>query len=201
MYRLMEGVRVLEVAQMTFAPANQPIGAYRTSDGRWLELAMLQPCQYWPEFCSVVGCEDLITDERFATVEKIMANTAEVAEIVAEILAERTYAEWVERFEGMRGRGRRCRTRARLATTRRCAPTDSSPPLSTPTDARGSSSPTPSSSMKPRQPCSVPQFAEHADEVLRELGWSDRGVAHPQDRRRDHMRPGRAPRLYTGEPH
>lgn len=82
---------------------NPLIGTYRTSDDRWLMFSMLQPGKYWPEFCTVVGRPELITDERFDTVDKIMANALEAAEIVAEIMASRPYDEWVKLFEGMDG--------------------------------------------------------------------------------------------------
>ncbi|MET0145993.1 MAG: CoA transferase [Ilumatobacteraceae bacterium] len=85
------------------APTNPLIGAFRTSDDRWLMLSMLQPGRYWPEFCRYVEREDLITDERFDTVDKIMANAAEAGRLVAEILASRPYAEWVARFQSMEG--------------------------------------------------------------------------------------------------
>ena len=85
------------------APTNPLIGTFRTSDDRWIMLSMLQPGRYWPEFCRHVEREDLITDERFDSVDKIMANAADAGKIVAEILETRTFAEWVERFQTMEG--------------------------------------------------------------------------------------------------
>lgn len=75
---------------------NPLIGAYRTSDGRFVELAMLQPGRYWPQFCSLVDRPDLAADERFNSVEKIMANAAEAAEIVADLIEARPLSEWEE---------------------------------------------------------------------------------------------------------
>src|SRR5581483_5636140 len=46
---------------------------------------------------------DLIDDDRFSTVEKLMANAAEGAKIVAAELAKRTLAEWTERFATLEG--------------------------------------------------------------------------------------------------
>ncbi|MET9491239.1 CoA transferase [Nocardia sp. NPDC006630] len=75
---------------------NPLIGAYRTADGRWLELSMLQPGRYWPEFCRLAGRGELADDERFDTTEKLMANAAPAAAIVAEIIAARPFSDWVE---------------------------------------------------------------------------------------------------------
>src|SRR6201992_3199689 len=46
--------------------ANPLVGNYRTKDGRHVQLMFLQGDRYWPEFCRVVGREDLIDDPRFA---------------------------------------------------------------------------------------------------------------------------------------
>ena len=75
---------------------NPLIGAYRTADGRFLELAMLQPGRYWPEFCRLVDRPDLAGDERFNSVDKIMTNAAEAAELVAVLIADRPLCEWTE---------------------------------------------------------------------------------------------------------
>ena len=85
------------------APGNPLVGAYRTSDDRYLAFSMLQGFHYWPEFCARIGREDLITDERFDTAEKLMQNTGAAVEILEAELGARTLAEWRERFEGMKG--------------------------------------------------------------------------------------------------
>jgi crotonobetainyl-CoA:carnitine CoA-transferase CaiB-like acyl-CoA transferase len=84
-------------------PTNPLIGMYRTADGRFLALSMLQGFHYWPEFCERIGRQDLVTDERFATVESLMANAPEACRIVADELGSRKLAEWRQRFEGMKG--------------------------------------------------------------------------------------------------
>jgi crotonobetainyl-CoA:carnitine CoA-transferase CaiB-like acyl-CoA transferase len=153
---------------------NPLVGAYRTADGRWLELTMLQPGPYWPEFCTVVGREDLITDERFDSVENIMANAGEAADIVADILEQRTYDEWVERFEGMRGQ---------WAAVQNSWEVGQDPSLrangyiAAITDADGQPRELVTNPVQfdetPATLHRAPQFAEHTDEVLRELGWSE----------------------------
>ncbi|MFT5201984.1 MAG: crotonobetainyl-CoA:carnitine CoA-transferase CaiB-like acyl-CoA transferase [Candidatus Aldehydirespiratoraceae bacterium] len=44
---------------------NPLVGAYRTKDGRHVQLVFLQSDRYWPDLCRVLGREDLIDDARF----------------------------------------------------------------------------------------------------------------------------------------
>ena len=156
------------------AKTNPLVGNYRTADDRWLVLAMLQPGRYWPEFCQRIDREDLIKDDRFATAEVLMANAAAAAEIVQEVLATRTLAEWISQFAGMEGQwavaqdpwevGQDPALRANgmiadvidTEGTRREL-------VANPVQFDG----------KPAQLTRAPQFAEHTDEILRGLGKSD----------------------------
>ena len=81
---LMAGGPLPKVEAPKHGSASNPLAAaYRTADDRWMMLTMLQPGRYWPEFCRAVGREELATDERFDSAEKIMANALEASEIVA----------------------------------------------------------------------------------------------------------------------
>lgn len=153
---------------------NPLIGGYRTADGRWLELAMLQPGRYWPEFCRLAGREDLVTDERFADVEKIMANAAEAAEIIADIIGKRTFAEWTEVLS--RGEGQWAAVQEPWDVAQ--DPSLRANGLIVPVvDAEGHERELVANPVQFEQtPVTLtraPQFAEHTDEVLRELGLTD----------------------------
>jgi crotonobetainyl-CoA:carnitine CoA-transferase CaiB-like acyl-CoA transferase len=156
---------------------NPLIGTYRTSDDRWLMLSMLQPGKYWPEFCKVAGRDDLAVDDRFNTTEKIMANAAEAAEIVAEILEGRTYAEWLERFAGMEGQWAAVQDAWEVAQDSSLRANGN---IAQVIDADGKPRELVASPVQfDRQSPSLtraPQFAEHTDEILRELGWDDEAL-------------------------
>ena len=77
---------------------NPLVGVFPTKDGRWIGLSMLQPGRFWDGFCRHLGREDLITDPRFDTTDKVIANAREAGAIIAAEFKARTYAEWVERF-------------------------------------------------------------------------------------------------------
>ncbi|MQY21495.1 CaiB/BaiF CoA transferase family protein [Nocardia macrotermitis] len=153
---------------------NPLIGAYGTADGRWIELSMLQPGRYWPEFCELVGRADLVTDERFDTTEKIMANAPEAAQIVAQIIGARPYAEWIE----LLGQGE-----GQWGTVQNSWEVGQDPSLrangliAEVVDADGVARELVCNPVQfdqtPVTLTRAPQFAEHTDEVLRETGLSD----------------------------
>jgi len=172
---LMAGGPLPAAVQPKHGSATNPlVGGYKTADGRWLMLTMLQPGRYWPEFCRVVGREDLITDERFDTVEKIMANAAEAAEIVAEIIRGRTYEEWLAVFKNMEGQ---------WAAVQDAWEVGNDPSLiangliADVIDADGMPRKLVANPVQfdetPVKLTRAPQFAEHTDEILRELGVSE----------------------------
>jgi crotonobetainyl-CoA:carnitine CoA-transferase CaiB-like acyl-CoA transferase len=78
-------------------------GLYRTEDGRYISLVMLQPARYWAEFCEHIDRPELIDDPRFATGEQLAANTAAAVELIKEVIAGRTLADWSQRFATLSG--------------------------------------------------------------------------------------------------
>ena len=78
-------------------PAVNPlVGNYRTKDGRHIQLMFLQGDRYWPEFCRVVGRDDLIDDPRFADLAARRANAEAFVAELDSIFARHTLAEWKE---------------------------------------------------------------------------------------------------------
>ncbi|MFD3307268.1 CaiB/BaiF CoA transferase family protein [Streptomyces sp. NPDC058694] len=154
--------------------ANPLIGAYLTSDGRWIELSMLQPGRYWAEFCKLAGREELCGDERFDSTEKLMANAPEAAQIVADLIASRPYEEWVEILS--RGEGQ-------WAAVQNAWEVGQDPALrangliASVVDADGVDRELVANPVQfdenPVGLTRAPQFAEHTDEVLRSLGLSE----------------------------
>jgi crotonobetainyl-CoA:carnitine CoA-transferase CaiB-like acyl-CoA transferase len=84
-------------------PANPLVGTYRTQDGRFLAFSCLQGFRYWPGACRVIGREDLITDERFATHEQLAANAGEARAILKEVFASAPLSEWRRRLDSFEG--------------------------------------------------------------------------------------------------
>ena len=75
---------------------NPLVNNYRTSDGRYLALCMLQGQRYWPGLCRAAGHPELLDDPRFATDAARSANIAACIGALDAVFAERTLAEWKE---------------------------------------------------------------------------------------------------------
>jgi crotonobetainyl-CoA:carnitine CoA-transferase CaiB-like acyl-CoA transferase len=83
--------------------ANPLASVHRTKDGRHLCFVMLQAFAYWPDFCRHIDREELVSDPRFDSAEKLSANAAAAYEIIRDVIAQRTFSEWVGRFQTLRG--------------------------------------------------------------------------------------------------
>ena len=61
-------------------------GRYKTSDNRWLLLALLQGDKAWPIFTKAIGRDDLAADARFGNEQSRAANAAPIAHDFSEAL-------------------------------------------------------------------------------------------------------------------
>jgi crotonobetainyl-CoA:carnitine CoA-transferase CaiB-like acyl-CoA transferase len=154
-------------------PGNPLMGTFRTAEGRWVNLCMLQPTRYWPEFCERMGRPDLITDPRFAG-DAILQHGHEGGEIVADIIGELTLDQWREQMDGAEGQ---------WALVQNTYEVGMDPALrangliATVTDYEGKERELVANPVQFDETAVVsgraPQFAEHTDEILRELGKTD----------------------------
>jgi crotonobetainyl-CoA:carnitine CoA-transferase CaiB-like acyl-CoA transferase len=83
---------------------NPLVNTYKTKDGRWLGLVVIQPDPFWSSFCEHVDRVDLVDDPRFVDFAARMANCTELIDILDEVFAARTLDEWrdqLETFEGV----------------------------------------------------------------------------------------------------
>jgi crotonobetainyl-CoA:carnitine CoA-transferase CaiB-like acyl-CoA transferase len=67
---------------------------YRTADGHFLALSMLEGDRYWPGFCIAVDRPELIVDERFADADARLANSEACVEVLDAIFARYPLDEW-----------------------------------------------------------------------------------------------------------
>jgi len=154
--------------------ANPLIGNYRTKDGRWINLTMLQPGRYWAPTCRKLGLEHLIDDERFATAEAIMTNVAAAGEYVAEAIASRTYDEWKATLQDFEGQWAPNQNALEVAEDPQVVANGY---VATVLDADGNERRLVSSPVQfdetPFTLSRAPLFAEHTDDIIRELGYDD----------------------------
>ncbi|MBV8981520.1 MAG: CoA transferase [Acidimicrobiia bacterium] len=74
--------------------ANPLVAAYRTKDGRHIQLMFLESDRYWEPFCSLVARADLSSDERFVDHHARRANAAACVATLDDLFATKTFDEW-----------------------------------------------------------------------------------------------------------
>ncbi|HMD46757.1 MAG TPA: CoA transferase [Acidimicrobiales bacterium] len=75
---------------------NPLVGNYRTSDGRYLSLVMLESDRYWGDLVTRMGRPDLVEDPRFVDAAARAANSEACVTLLDETFATKTFAEWKE---------------------------------------------------------------------------------------------------------
>lgn len=78
-------------------PENEHLSAlnniYETKDGKMISLGILEQ-SFWRNFCRAIGREDLVEDPRFSSLSERRTQTAELLPILKRIISERTLEEW-----------------------------------------------------------------------------------------------------------
>jgi crotonobetainyl-CoA:carnitine CoA-transferase CaiB-like acyl-CoA transferase len=82
---------------------NPLTGSYRTKDGRWLMLTMLESDRWWPDFCEHIGRAHLVDDERFADAAARSRNGDALTEEIRSVFSSATLEEWRSRLATLAG--------------------------------------------------------------------------------------------------
>ncbi len=158
---------------LNIAMFNPLVATYRTADNRWINLTVLQAGRYWADFCAHIGRPDMITDERFATVEALMTpeNTAVAGDILTEVFAEHPFSYWVEQLATMEGQWAPVQNALEVGNDAQLRANGYIRPV---VDAEGNERELVANPVqfdnRPPDIRRAPQFAEHTDEILGELG-------------------------------
>jgi crotonobetainyl-CoA:carnitine CoA-transferase CaiB-like acyl-CoA transferase len=82
------------------AEAGNPLyNHYKAKDDKWFILAHLQPDRYWSNVCRALGMPELEHDPRFNSIEARGKNAIELIAIMDKTFATKTRAEWFETFK------------------------------------------------------------------------------------------------------
>jgi crotonobetainyl-CoA:carnitine CoA-transferase CaiB-like acyl-CoA transferase len=150
---------------------NPLVANYRTKDERFLGINCLQAARYWAEFCQLIDRPEAATDARFADADGLRENAGAAADIVRGALAERTLDEWRERLEPFSGQWAVVQNTLEAAVdpqteangyVQECHTSDGTPfkLIAAPIQYDG----------VPAQPGRSPEFNEHGDAILGDLG-------------------------------
>jgi crotonobetainyl-CoA:carnitine CoA-transferase CaiB-like acyl-CoA transferase len=84
--------------------ANPGVGTYRTADGRFVSLILLQSDKHWADFVERLGVPDMATDPRFADSAARAQNAAACIARLDEAFGSQPLAHWrkvLESFDGV----------------------------------------------------------------------------------------------------
>jgi crotonobetainyl-CoA:carnitine CoA-transferase CaiB-like acyl-CoA transferase len=150
---------------------NPLVHTYRTKDDRYVSLCCLQPARYWAEACKVVGRPELADDARFADAATIVENGAAGRELMAAAFAERTLDEWRDRLRDFSGQWTAVQDTLEASVDAQtvangyvldCATADGTP-------FKLATAPV-QYDEEPPAPKRAPDFNEHGDAILTDLG-------------------------------
>jgi crotonobetainyl-CoA:carnitine CoA-transferase CaiB-like acyl-CoA transferase len=172
---MLYGCPLPKIDQRTQAPGNPLTGAYQSSDGRFIQLSMLQPTRYWAPMCRLFGLDAAADDDRFATLESLAAHTDEATALLAAAIGSRTYDECTRLLSLQCGQWAPVQDAWEVANDESLIANGR---IADVRDAQGNERRLVANPVKFDEAAAhltrAPMFAEHTDEVLRELGIEDR---------------------------
>jgi crotonobetainyl-CoA:carnitine CoA-transferase CaiB-like acyl-CoA transferase len=150
---------------------NPLVGTYRTKDGRGVSLTCLQAGKYWRPLCEAFGRPELAEDARFADHSSLLANHREAAAVVTDAFAQATADEWRRRLETFVGQWAIVQDTLEAAADpqtvangylQECHTAEGVPFRLVAVPVQYDE--------QPAVPRRAPEFNEHGDEILTELG-------------------------------
>ncbi len=167
------------------AVVNNPINRlYKTSDGRWISISFLMD-KWFPELARRIGREDMITDPRFATEQAKYENSEALIAQLDAVFAQKTMRDWMGILKGIDGVWAPLLSPLEVLTDEQALEAGI---VTKVTDDDGDSyyaacSP----GMFDERPIgdlkASPNYGQHNDEVMRELGLTDEQIKAMYDRR------------------
>jgi crotonobetainyl-CoA:carnitine CoA-transferase CaiB-like acyl-CoA transferase len=144
---------------------------YQTKDGRVVALTCLQAGQYWPELVAILGRPELATDPRFADHVALLSHCQEAVPILTETFASATLSEWRERLADFSGQWAVVQNTLEAATDHQSVANGYIQECTTAAGVpfRLVAAPV-QYDRQPARPTRAPEFNEHGDEILTELG-------------------------------
>jgi crotonobetainyl-CoA:carnitine CoA-transferase CaiB-like acyl-CoA transferase len=150
---------------------NPLVRSYETKDGRWIGFSCLQAGRYWPSACAAIGRPELATDPRFADHASLMAHKDEAVELLVAEFASRSLEEWRERLAGFTGQWTVIQHTLEAAADPQSVANGYTQELENAAGTPFHLSAVPvqygDQAATPRR---APEFNEHGDEILAEIG-------------------------------
>jgi crotonobetainyl-CoA:carnitine CoA-transferase CaiB-like acyl-CoA transferase len=151
---------------------NPLVQTYQSQDGRGVAFTCLQAGKYWAPLCECLGRPDLATDPRFADHAALLANGFDATATLTEIFAGEGVDVWRQRLEHFSGQWAIVQSTLEAASDPQ---TIANGYLQDCESAAGVPFKLVAAPVQydeqPAQPGRAPEFNEHGDEILGELGF------------------------------
>jgi crotonobetainyl-CoA:carnitine CoA-transferase CaiB-like acyl-CoA transferase len=158
----------------TFGHSDGPnplVGDYRTKDGRYVTLMMLQGDKFFPEVMNLIGLGELVADKRFADGLSRFENREELVRLMDEAFAARTLAEWKQSLQPLSGAWDVVQEPAELSKDRAVVANGYIPTVTTMSGAPYELPVNPVQFDEQHVvPAGAPEHGQHTEEILLEAG-------------------------------
>jgi crotonobetainyl-CoA:carnitine CoA-transferase CaiB-like acyl-CoA transferase len=159
---------------------NPMVNCYRAGDGRWFWLIGVESDRHFPKLCAALGREDLLADDRFNNARGRRKGSEVVVSTLDEEFARHTRDELTERFDEHDVWWAPVNTPADVLADPQAravgafvdVPEGEWAPAHT-----AVASPVRFGDAEVPPPRPAPALGQHTDEVLREAGYDDAGLA------------------------
>jgi formyl-CoA transferase len=162
-------------------PRSALANCYCTSDGRWLQLSVVQEEAMWPRVCLALERPELEHDPRFAATSERRANAAVLTAILDQVFATATAAEWHQRLKANRLTFSPIARIEDLAGDAQAVAAGAVIQSTNPEMPRTLAAPIRLGCAAPRPAGAAPALGQHTDEILREAGFSAAEIARLRD--------------------
>lgn len=85
----------LPLPESRYAAVNPLFNSYRTQDGRWIYLIMMQGDRHWRDFCHAIGRHDWAADDALQTMRGRFERSREIVAQLDALFASKPFEHWV----------------------------------------------------------------------------------------------------------